>query len=384
MQTVPQEWQEIQRMRFTTETSMAISIEKAGEITAMIGSYALISLSHTKSGDILSGCLPQDKIVLVADSTLDLFQNIEPDRFKNAKISITEGFHKLYDKGYIGINGGSYFITDVSKDVSGRKVSISASTILSFMTQKIDEDMTGNAYAVATQLIIMASLDKGVPSNSIGLRCDPDAIRSVQINILQTDGFSIAEGLQLIANACGCVLFADRGNNIHIEPYAAEGTSFVLSNKTLYSPVSVSYSDLIGNVTIISGHGANKEWTDFEGEKIGGEQIVTNPVLAGDGAHTELLFHIYQTLNAGRKKFRGSCRFDPALDLFDTIMIPNGNSVDVAVITGISATYNGAWKADIQAVKIKGSVPKLRICDIEMLTINQLESLTIGQVSPDQ
>ena len=69
--------------------------------------------------------------------------------------------------------------------------------------------------------------------------------------------------------------------------------------------------------------------------------------------------------------------------MFDLIVIPNGDYVDIAVITTINATYTGAWKADISAMTVKGAIMDLRICDIELLTIKQFEKLRIEQLSPN-
>lgn len=64
-------------------------------------------------------------------------------------------------------------------------------------------------------------------------------------------------------------------------------------------------------------------------------------------------------------------------------MIPNGNKVSVCCITKINFTFNGAWRGTYEALEIADAMLDLRICDLEMLTLEQLESLRIEQLHPN-
>jgi hypothetical protein len=65
------------------------------------------------------------------------------------------------------------------------------------------------------------------------------------------------------------------------------------------------------------------------------------------------------------------------------ITVANGKRADVSCVMKINATYNGGWKAEVDTICIPEVSAGLRIMDLEKLTIEQLESLKINQMSSD-
>ena len=381
-------WQENQRRSFCSESSMTASID-SDTISPVISAQNVVSLSYTKAGDILSGTLTQDKLTLQIkeryDEELRWLRNLVPDKLRNARISFSPSFKLPGYDGYYNIRGGTYFITDITKAADGKSATIQAESILSFMTSIIETEQNNAADYVFSNLVHLANLDDAVPASTLTAIMDTDAMHDTRIQILPSDNLSIAQGLQLIANACGCTLYVGRGGyDIHCEPYSRESVNYVLSDKIMYQQLETKYSDLIGNISIITDHSTKKYGTNETGEKIGARQIITNPVLITNNIPPSgLMQYIFQTLNYSRKKFTASVRLDPALDLFDAITIPNGDSADIAVVTKISATYNGAWKGTIEASTVDGTGRKLRICDLEMMTLAQIEALQIKNCAPE-
>ena len=387
MQNTTQDWQETNRALFTREASMIITFNRADGKQPFVTDTDIISFSHIKNGDIFSSMLTQDKVVFTVNNRnniLDYDESEENDVYKNTQINIHEGFKAPDGQQYDSIDGGNYYISDVKRESDGTRYTFTAQTILSFMAEQCDDTITsGTAYSIANKIITQAEQSKAVPLSTITLICDYDLLSSVNVSVLRSDKLSLAVALQLIAAACGCILYVDRPGRIHIEKLGDVSEHYVMAKKFLYSPLTVEYADRIGNVTIISNHGNTSDGTSETGEKIGGRQIATIPILDDESQSHTLVFDTLTKLQNGRKRFRGKVRFDPALDLFDLIVIPNGDYVDIAVITTINATYTGAWKADISAMTVKGAILDLRICDIELLTIKQFEKLRIEQLSPN-
>lgn len=381
MQSVTQEWEDTNRALFTRPAQIIMQIFTEDSTMLQIDGKDLLSFAHIKNGDIFSGILTQDKIsftVYNRENRLHYDASDNNGLYENARVDVYEEF--LRDDGTTAdrIFGGRYFIMDISKDGADRNYTFTAGSILSFMTEK-SEAYSGDALTVAKAVIEQAKQSRGVPPASIEYQFDEAAMQAVQTDVRQEDGYSLAEVLQLIANACCCVLFADRYGVIHIEKLGIVSEHYVLAKRVLYKPLDVTYAERVGNIELTYDHGRSFSWTDFTGEKIGGTQMMTNPILDDMTAANDIIFHMLQMLQTGRKRFRASCRFDPALDLYDLIVIPNGSTVDIGCITSINASYNGAWKGDIQATAIGGVSPDLRIKDLELLTINQIEHLTIRQ-----
>ena len=387
MQITSQDWQETNRALFTREASISITMDRADGKQPFLTDTDIISFSHIKNGDIFSSMLTQDKVVFTVNNRnniLDYDETDENDVYKNTMIVINEGFLKPSETRYDAVSGGRYYISDVKRESDGLRYTFTAQTILSFMAEQCDDTITsGTAYSIANKIITQAQNSKAVPASAITLICDYSLLSGVYVSVLSTDKLSLAVALQLIAAACGCVLFVDRQGRIHIEQIGDVSEHYVMAKRFLYSPLTVEYADRIGNVTVISNHGNTSDGTTESGDKIGGKQIVTIPILDDETQSHTLVFDTLTKLKNGRKRFKGKVRFDPALDLYDLIVIPNGEYVDIAVITSINATYSGAWKADISAMTVKGATLDLRICDIEMLTITQFEKIRIEQLNPN-
>lgn len=392
MQTVTQGWEDTNRSLFTREAKVTLSIERADGKSPMISDDDIISFSHIKSGDILSGSLPQDKIVFTVrnrNNRLDYDAENDNDVYENARVNVTEAFMNAEYSGYDGISGGIYYVSDVKRDARNDRYQFTAQTILAFMTEKCVGTViyqSISAYALAQAVIAQAERSTGVPQSNIDLICDDAYLQTIPIEMIEgTDNYSLAATLQLVAAASGCLLYVDRQSNIHIEKRGSVTEHYVMASKFLYSPLSIEFGEKIGNVTIQSNHGQSIGGTDYEGDKIGGTKTANIPIL-NDPTSTAVIalsFFMYNELTKGRRRFKAKCRFDPALDLFDIIVVPNGKDVSAAIITSINATYSGAWKADIQASVIPDATLDLRIKDIELLTIEQFESLEIEQLVPD-
>lgn len=397
MQPRTEYWEQINRARFMPKASVSVTIERSDGRTPFVTGTDLISFSHIKSGDLLAGTLTQDKIIFTArnrNNILSYDAESDSEVYENALCVVLEGFMDADSSGYDSIDGGRYFISEVKPLQNGKQYQFVAQSLLGFMTEKADIPIseTYNAREMAKAVIEQAIASQGVPIASDKtvydvLECDFDALAEIEVEYqMHVDNYSLAEILQLIAAMSGNMLFVDRNGKIHIEPTNTVTEHYVLSNKVLYKQTDIDYAPRIGNVTVQCSHGSFVIGTDYEGDKIGGTQIVTIPILDDEQTASDMCDFIYDRLVNGRKRFKATCRFDPALDLFDVIVVPFRDAVISAIVTGINANFNGGWKADIQAMALNPSdiTLDLRICDIEMLTIEQFEHLRINQLIPNQ
>lgn len=385
MQAVTTAWEDTNRSLFTRKANVTISIEGVDSShSPFIRSDQIISLSHTKSGDILSGALTQDKITFVVDNTDDSFSYDNDDtqsKYKNARARLYDGFMNESGDMYDTINGGIYYISEFSINPSGKQVTFTAQSIIAFMTERYAGTYgIKSAKALLAKVIEQANESKGVPASNIQTDYDP-ILEDITMEILSTDDYSLAQILQLIANACGCVLYVDRLGKICIKKLESESTHYVLARKFLYQHLNVQYVERIGNVALQTNHGESIFHTDNTGDDIGGEISAANPILKDDIQSAAIIQHMYDTLSVGRKKFTANLRFDPSVDLFDIIVVPNGRKVNTAIVTDISVTYSGIWKGTIKAITVSNVRLDLRIKDLELLTLEQIENMTINEIT---
>lgn len=388
MQNVSHDWQDTNRDFFTRQAAVLLSITQTGNgVTPIIGGSSILSFTHDKTGDILSGILTQDKITAVINDPTNRLNFTDEDGnsiYKNARVQVTEGFLRQNSSIYEGADGGVYYISSVDQDSYQRKYTITAAIITAFMTEKL-KDVTGRMRAsdLLGYVIDQAEDSQYVPSDDIAVHYD-SCLHDIWVEYDASDSYSLAECLQLIASACSCVMWVDRKGIIQIQKLGTICEHYVLAGRILYSPLTVEFADRVGNIELTSNHGHTITHTTFEGDNIGALQQATNVILNDDNVVIPTALHMYSMLTTATKKYTAQCRVDPALDLFDMIHVPYGNKVFPACVVGIEATFNGAWKGTIKAVTMgSGVMIDLRICDLEMLTIEQLESLTIEQLEPN-
>ena len=369
MQEVTQGWIDTNNAAFTNRALVEITIDRADTSTdPVIRGSDLISFSHIKSGDPLSGTITQDKIVFVAKNTngqLSYDASSEREVYENAMCVVKETFVTDISPYYDTIDGGLYYVSDVKELNHGEQYQFTALTALGFMAEKGNQNIaqmpsghSPNAYDLARNVIAQAIGSQGVP---VTFQTVDDMLvcgQAVQTELSAigidyqygTDNYSLAEILQLVGAMSGCIVYADRKGKIHIEKPPDTYSDYTLPEFTLYKPIDAEFIQRIGNVVIISDHGQTSGGTGYTGAKIGGKQYVTLPILDDYLVLSDLAQSIYSKLVNGRRRFKISCRFDPKLDIFDAITVPYDGKNYSAIITGINATYSGGWKADITAM----------------------------------
>ena len=382
MQTVSEKWESINLDRFCTKPHIIISID-SGDYATLISDEEITSYSVTKNGDLLSSNLTQDSINFVIHGIRDFSSFDNSDLWVGGLVSSTMTFEDYDGKSNINaIRGGAYYITSCKKQKTN-EYAVSASSILAFMTEPcaaMDEPESG--LEVVKNVIFQANLSPQVPSETIQIDVDEEALSAFDFQILKTDNYSLAQVLQLVANGCGCVLYVDRAGKIVIKPPMEQNVNYVLSEKYCYNPITVETADTVHNVRMISDHGNDIAFTNLEATGYGGTQVITNQILS-DKKTISVVIRLYQMLNAMRKKSVGNCRINPAVDLFDLISVGHGDSFSLGYVTGFNATYTGSWKGTVEVTEYDSDslTALFRIKDLEQLTLSQLESLRIKQIT---
>lgn len=394
MQNVTQAWEETNRSHFTRPASVTLSLSLNDGRVPIYGNSRIVSFTFNKAGDPLSSILTQDTITFTLDNS-DGRLNYDPetnDIYKNAFVMVSCGFMNEDYSTYDGISGGKYYISEVNMNASQQRIQFTAKSILAFMQAELDYEyndndtghIQGTAYNVASNILAMAADDDGVPASSISSVLNYDLLSAVTVDFdSNTDHYSMAQALQLIANACGCVLFVDRNGTVHIEPIGDVTENYVISGKICYDFPKLTYGEKIGRVRLEYDHGAGHVYTTRYAAKDGGTQIVTNPILDDDFDALERARAINEYFQTSRKKISGKFRADPRIDLFDIVVIPNGSKVSTCCITSLNMTFNGGWRGTYEAVEITSAILDLRIRDLEQLTIEQLESIRIENLHPN-
>lgn len=391
MKQVSQAWQEIQNLPFINGTNIIIDITKGEEYSMLLGKDQVMSLNIMSSGDVMSGMITQQSLTFTAYDPigrLNYDDEYSSDYFYGAEIKPTYAF-----TGGGSISGECEYYVTSSKKEGKNKYTFRASSIMAFMTERLKDSEYYTLGTVSTaQYIIFAIQDQINSSNYIPhehnytIECDFEVLSGINFQILETDMFSLSEILQMIAHAYGCVVRCSSGHKILIQKVQNHAENYVLSEKVAYKEVVTSYSSAISNIEFRYNHDTMFAESGYD-DDTGGIQQMSNPIVAGqqDSQLIPALIanNCYKMMRNKRKMMKCNYRYDPRIELFDMITVANGKRADVSCVMKINATYNGGWKAEVDTICIPEVSAGLRIMDLEKLTIEQLESLKINQMSSD-
>lgn len=215
----------------------------------------LFSYSHTQNADPITASLPKMEISFSIDNRANEYNPHNPVGLTKYLMERQEvysryGF-KLPDGTVEWINGGTFYLSEWDSDQNGISASFKARDLLEYMNGTYYKGMyapTGaSLYNLATDIIGQANL----PYNSDGSvkwQID-DSLKSIYtVAPLPID--TLANCLQLIANAAGCALYQDRMGILHISPMEFPDTDYVISDSNSYSKAELTLSKPIKEIDV--------------------------------------------------------------------------------------------------------------------------------------
>lgn len=298
------------------------------------------SVEIVQHGDILSGAITTIESTIIIDNSIGN-NVVSADDIQKLN---SEQFHLSYGFDSSGrIEDYRHFISDTIINDDAGTVTFQCKCVLGFMTAEYSGITTGTAAQIAEAAFQQAENDNSVPRNStFGFQYEYDDSLS-NIDIILGSGYTIIEVLQLIANACRCVIFVDRFSKIYIKPRNAAICNYAIPRLLQYKKATVTVDPPIhgAKVTYHGGSAADYSSTVL----YGGLQTADNPALvATSGTEgSALAAHILSELSDHPQTVTGTFRADPRAELFDVVQVEYNNSVRAVVLTDLKYTYNGAW-----------------------------------------
>lgn len=391
MQNTTQHWKDTNAAPFTTQTNIITIIWREDGTRPIIPRERLLSLKHTASGNMLSAELPRIEVVAKFDNRDGYFtdgDHILTDYrdeafYQNGKIVFQYGFRKETDPinpdltGYDMITGATLFIRKF--EIGENTVTITANDILSFMTNDISPGATSiTAERWIQEIKEQAESDDIVPTDSVQIQYDHDAVDGVFI-AFTGQMYRMCDALQLIANACKCVLYVGRGGIIHIEPLKEQMTDYSISKRVQYTNTKIKNSESVNKIAF--HYGGGNLAVDVQSATYGRTETITNNALYEPAAAyaESVASWILTTLMNGTRQYSGSFRADPRVDVFDKIKVETTFGEETACLTNISMDYNGAWKGTFEAISVS-SITITDIASLEDYTISELENFTLNEL----
>lgn len=308
------------------------------------------SVRIEQHGNIVSGTLP----TIQADFTVENYATSSSSHvisvndipeFVGEQFWFEYGFYTSDSIAPAQITDLRFFVSDIKIDSKNGTATIQTKDVISFMTNEYTGITNSSADRILESVFSQAAYDSGVPkTDSLGFRYTYDeSVGDIEIDIQGT--YSMAEVLQLVANACCCVLFVDRLGVIHIEPVSEETSQYAVPAMLQYTKPQIDIEPKIGSVKVITH---NFTVTRQTSSGIGNVETVTNNVIDVLPLQTTAVADwVIDTIAEHPQTVSTEYRADPRAELFDRILFEFNNEIHNVVITDLIFTYNGSWRGTI-------------------------------------
>lgn len=240
----------------------------------------LFSYTHSQTVDPLTTSLPKGEISFAVDNADNTYDPNNPDGLAKylmdrQEVKVKYGY-KMDDGSVEWIKGGNFYLSEWNASQNGMGADFKARDLLEFMSSVFYKGMFNengaSLYDLAEQLLEEADL----PLNDDGSKkwfLDEDLKNIYTTAPLPID--TIANCLQLIANAGECVFYQDRNGKLRIEKLNTEVTDYEVTLKNSYSKPEITISKPIKQINVTSYHYFEdntstelyKGTLNFEGEK---------------------------------------------------------------------------------------------------------------------
>lgn len=312
----------------------------------------LFSYEHSKVIDPISASLPKDEILFTIDNLDNSYNPMNPNGLskylmERQEVNTRYGY-KLNNGQIEWIKGGSFYLFEWDSPQNGSTASFKARDLFEFLTTMYYDGVYTpegvSLYTLAERLFEKANLPLH-RDGSVKWRIDETLKNIFTTAPLPID--TLANNLQLIANAGCCVMYQDRDGIIRIEPIKNEITDYEITLKNSYSKPNIEMSKPLKEVVISYYDYSEDEPTEYEtiiANEVNGETIVVvNPLItSSDRAY--IVGHWMREYLRHRMTLLFNWRADPRLDALDIIKTINYFTTHSVRMTEIKYSYNGSFK----------------------------------------
>jgi hypothetical protein len=310
-------------------------------VKRVYGKSDLLSYQHSMFVDLLSAKLPKAEIKFSLSNVDGIFNPFNPEsesRYLMERQRIIVKYGYKINGAMEWIKAGGFYMSEWDTPQNGITASFTARDLLEFMSGAYSGPLDNTSlYDIALAALTQAHLPRN-RDGSVKWVIDP-SLQSIQTGTVVFQGNkepTIAEILQMVANAGCCVMYQDRNEKLHIEPMNAMLTDYTIDRFNSYSNSELKLSKKLKSVNVNKGAAVVENDTDGE------VQNVDNPLIPA--VQVAAVGQWVKDTLKGRMTLTGEYRADPRLDALDEVTISNKYADSTVIVTDITYTYNGAFR----------------------------------------
>lgn len=312
----------------------------------------LFNYTHSQSVDPISTALPKTEIQFSLDNVSGEYnpyneQGMSKYLMSRQEVKARYGL-KLEDGSVEWIKGGTFYLSEWNAKQNGLTADFTARDLLEFMSATYVEthDLSSRTlYDLADKVLRAADL----PLNDDGTVkwIIDESLKAISTTApLPVD--TLANCLQLIANAGECVLYQDRTGTLRIEPLKFDVSDYTIDSFNSYSKPEISMSKPVNRVMVKVYHyttdadSTTTEKAVYTGNV--GEVITIDNPLVVDEERASSLGRWIATHLGHRMTLESSWRADVRLDALDIVTNESKYNTSNVRMTEVKYTYNGAFR----------------------------------------
>lgn len=219
----------------------------------------LLHYHHTQNVDPLSTSLPKTEVTFSIDNRDGSYNPSNPQGvtkylMERQEVRTRYGY-RTNENGIEWIKGGTFYLSEWDAKPNSMAAEFKARDLLEFMSEIFYEGVYNESgtslYDLAIQLLNKANLPLS-NDGTVKWVLD-DCLKDIYTTApLPTD--TIANCLQLIANAGGCVFYQDRGGTLHIEKLKRLGSDYGINYRNSHSKPDIALSKPLKQVNVTTYH----------------------------------------------------------------------------------------------------------------------------------
>jgi hypothetical protein len=315
----------------------------------------LFDYSHTQSVDPVSTSLPKTEIKFSidnADGEYNPYNEQGMAKYLMARQEVKARYGlKLNDGTIEWIKGGTFYLSEWYAKQNGLTAEFTARDLLEFMSANYEEnhDLSSRTlYDLAKKVLEAADLPKN-SDGSVKWVIDESLKKIYTTAPLPKD--TLANCLQVIANAGECVLYQDRSGVLHIEPLKSDTTDYEITSSNSYSKSEITLSKSIKQVNVkvhqyteVDGKVEDTTTEEAIATFMPGETIVVDNPLITDRVRAISVGTWLCTHLGHRMTLDSSWRADVRLDALDIVTNKNSYNTSRVRMTNVEFSFNGAFR----------------------------------------
>jgi hypothetical protein len=304
----------------------------------------LLGYDCKQSVDLLSAKLPENEVTFRLRNddgrwNPDALEGAERYLLEQQEIKVRYGMDLNGDIEWI--NGGTFWLSEWNTPTNGLEADFTARGVTEFMYGIYTGPRKGTLYDIAVAAFEEANLptlDNGSVRYVVG-----ESLKNITTDFsMENNEYSIAEVLQMVAHAGGCVFYQDRDGVVWIKPRSEAYSNYRIDKDISYAHPEYTIGKPLKAVVV--EYGEERRNISIYVNSRGEVQTIQNPLIATD-LDALRVGRVAADLLENRKVISGEYRADMRMDALDQVMVISKYASNIVCMTDVEySTTGGAFR----------------------------------------